>query len=214
MSKKKDNTNDMIKEESSAAYEMSNNTYTYEDYLNFDDGKRYEIIDGVLFELSAPSTIHQMITLEIASQLNLQLKGKKCTPLIWPCDVILDNKSNRKKSKIIIQPDVMVVCDKNKIEDKGVFGSPDLVIEVISPSTFRRDKLEKFNLYLKYGIREYWLVYPKEQTIEVNVLENNKYVTYNYSILDKIDLKISQDNKVTICLKNFYEQLEIEVKES
>lgn len=213
MSKMKNDTKNSKVQEDSSAYKLPNEKFNYGDYLSFDDDIRYEIIDGVLYEMSAPTTMHQMLTLEIATQFNTQLRGKKCSALISPCDVILDKTANRKKAKNVIQPDVMIVCDKSKIEEKGIFGSPDLVVEVMSPSTFKKDKLEKFNLYLKYGVREYWMVYPKQQTVEVNVLEEGKYITYNYSIVDKINLSISKEDKISICLKNFYEQLEIEVEE-
>ena len=109
------------------------NSYTYRDYSTFPDEMRCEIIDGEVFMMSpAPSFKHQNITGNIFISISNKLKGKKCKPGIAPLDVFLDYNGDINDCKVIVQPDVIVVCDKNKIEKRGILGTPDLAIEVVS----------------------------------------------------------------------------------
>lgn len=140
--------------------------YTYADLLEMDDDKRYEIIDGKLYLMSSPSITHQAIAGAIYTQLVLFLEGKKCTPFIAPLDVAFSKSKQEHKIFNVVQPDVMVVCDIKKLEDgKKVFGAPDFVIEILSPSTSRKDQLEKLNLYLKYKVKEYWIIDPENMWV-------------------------------------------------
>jgi len=146
--------------------------YTYEDYCTWDDDKRWELIDGVPYAMSAPSRAHQ----EISSQLNRLignfLVGKPCKVFAAPFDVRLNFDT---RDDIVVQPDLLVVCDKSKLDDKGGIGAPDMVIEILSPSTAALDRFLKFNRYLQAGVREYWIVDPDSKTVSVYVLENDKY---------------------------------------
>ena len=149
--------------------------YTYADYLTWDDDVRYELIDGVPYMMSAPTIAHQEIVGELFGQLRDFLKGKPCKPFVSPIDVRL-NFENR--DDIVVQPDIIVVCDKSKLEDgKSVKGAPDFVIEILSPSSFRHDLIVKLNRYMAAGVREYWVVDPEGQVIITFLLKDGAYTT-------------------------------------
>ena len=186
------------------AYEikMEEKEYTYEDLLNMEDENRYEIIDGKLFLMSSPSTIHQEILLELGVQLKQFFKDKKCKPFIAPLDVRISGERINKKVKNVVQPDLMVVCDKNKIDEKGICGAPDFIIEIMSPSNQVHDTVRKYQLYLKYGVREYWLISPMDKKIFTCVLDNQRYDVEEYKIEDEIKSKIFKD--LALSLKEIY----------
>lgn len=126
--------------------------YTYADYLTWSDDTRWELIDGTAYAMvPAPTTRHQAIQLNLARLLSTFFRGKPCKPFIAPVDVKLSDSD-------LLQPDFLVVCDLKKIEEKAIVGAPDLVIEILSPSTETRDRREKKAIYQRYGISEYWLV--------------------------------------------------------
>lgn len=131
-------------------------TYTYQDLADINDDNRYEIYDGSLILMSSPATKHQLILLELGTQFNNFFKGKKCIPFVAALDVRLDGKG--KKSTNVVQPDLMVVCDKNKIKEDGIEGAPDFVLEILSKSNKYHDLVYKMNLYQKFGVKEYWIV--------------------------------------------------------
>ncbi|MDR1702800.1 MAG: Uma2 family endonuclease [Sporomusaceae bacterium] len=140
--------------------------YTYGDYCKFNDDKRREIINGVIYLMTAPNDEHQEILGGLFNEFYNYLKGKKCVVRVAPYDVRLPKEGETKETvSTIVQPDIVVVCDKNKRDRKGCFGAPDLVIEILSPSTSKRDLIEKFALYQEHGIREYWIVNPAHQFI-------------------------------------------------
>ena len=137
-------------------------SYTIDDYLALPDDRRAELIDGVIYDMSAPTTPHQLIGGEIYAYLReflLQKKGS-CIPFISPVDVQLD-----RDSKTMIQPDVCVVCDHSKINRAGIYGAPDFVVEVLSPSTKMKDILIKMRKYQNAGVREYWMADPDAENV-------------------------------------------------
>jgi Uma2 family endonuclease len=146
--------------------------YTYWDYLKFDDEKRYEVIYGELIMVPAPNTEHQHFSRNLEFILwNYVRKNKLGQVYDAPIDVVLNNET-------VVQPDIIFISNQNKeiIKEKGIFGSPDLTIEIISPSSKYRDSYEKKDLYESFKIKEYWLVDPKNKNIEVFSLnENGKY---------------------------------------
>ncbi len=146
--------------------------FTYADYLEWDDGKRWEIIHGEAYNMSpAPGTAHQLIVTQLIRLLGDPLENLKCNVFTAPFDVTLPlGAKTRAESDNVVQPDVSVVCDASKLDEKGCFGAPELIIEVLSPHSYRRDKLEKFNLYEEAGVKEYWLVSQSERLVEVFVL--------------------------------------------
>ena len=157
--------------------------YTAADYASWDDNERYELIDGVPYKMMspAPSKAHQSILLELAGQLRDFLKGKACRVFIAPFDVFLNLAGS---DDIVVQPDIVVICDKSKLDDKGYKGVPDFVAEILSPSTAGYDRVIKFNTYLRAGVREYWIVDPDSRTVQVNLMEAGKYVANAYADAD------------------------------
>lgn len=143
--------------------------FTYADYLTWNDNERWEIIQGEAYNMTpAPSTTHQLLIAEFVFQLKAQLKEKSCQVLPAPFDVRLPVKNEKEEDiENIVQPDISVVCDPKKLDKKGCLGAPDLIIEITSPSTSRKDRMEKFFLYELAGVKEYWLVYPDDKIVEV-----------------------------------------------
>ena len=148
--------------------------YKYSDYLKWDDDKRREIIDGKIhLMVPAPSIPHQDISGRIYRLIANFLEDKDCKVFIAPADVILiDDDEETKDSGNIVQPDILVVCDEEKITHKGIVGAPDICIEILSPHTSAKDKKEKFYLYEKFGVNEYWLVHPDDKTITIFKLDD------------------------------------------
>ncbi|MDR1727244.1 MAG: Uma2 family endonuclease [Acidobacteriota bacterium] len=162
--------------------------YTYSDYATWDDDVRYELIAGVPYLMSpAPTPRHQLIAGELALIFGSFLRGKPCKLISSPIDVRLNADTD---DDTIVQPDLIVVCDKKKIGEKNIVGAPDLVVEVLSPSTETHDRMVKFALYRAYGVREYWVVDPKRRFVEVNLLENGKYIKEVYGDKDVIDVAV------------------------
>ena len=155
------------------------NLYTYSDYITWPDTPRYELIDGIAYMMSSPSELHQSISVEICRQLANFLHGKQCKVYHAPFDVRLNAEN---KDDTVLQPDIFVLCDKNKIQNgKCVVGPPDFIIEIMSPSTAQTDRIRKFNLYLQAGVREYWIISPEEKYISTHVLLNGHYTASPYS---------------------------------
>jgi len=161
--------------------------YTYADLLEMDDDVRAEIVNGVLYIMSpAPLTIHQEISGRLYSEFSSFLKGKSSKVFYAPFDVRLFPKEDL-SDDTVVQPDIVVVCDPSKIDRRGCNGPPDLIIEIVSPSNSRRDRLLKFNLYSKAKVREYWIVYPEDKFIEVNLLRNDRYGARVYGTIEPGD---------------------------
>ena len=168
--------------------EASKKRYTYADYLTWDDDKRYELIDGVAYLMSpAPSPEHQDILRELSLIIGVFLKGKSCKLYFAPLDVRLN--ANR-RNDTVVQPDLIVVCDKTKIDGHGYAGAPDLVIEVLSPSTKRHDRITKLDLYQKAGVREYWVVDPETTSVQVFILKDGQYFISGYGEDDTVPVHV------------------------
>lgn len=146
-------------------------TYTYADYLTWPDGERWEIIGGEAYDMTpAPSTSHQKIVGKIYACFEAMLTGKTCIPFIAPTDVVLDETN-------IVQPDVLVVCDRAKITEANIQGAPDLVVEVLSPSTTVKDRREKKALYERFGVREYLIFHPRDEMMGRYRLIDDRYLS-------------------------------------
>ncbi len=180
------------------AYELKK--YTYEDVLAIEDDKRYELIDGVLYEMSSPTIMHQQIVGELYVQLYNYLKGKKCKVFISPLAVCLSGYRNPRKEENEVQPDIIVLCDENKITDKCIEGAPDLLIEVSSPGTRKHDIFRKFNLYQRYGVKEYWIIDIETETISQYILNEKNIYTLpkTYDIADDIKVNVLRNCKVSL----------------
>lgn len=148
--------------------------YTYADYLNWPDEERWEIIDGVPYLLTAPGRTHQAVSMELSGQLWLFFRDKGCHVFTAPFDVRLpQDKENDEDICNVVQPDLSVICNREKLDERGCKGAPDLVIEIISPSTAKKELNEKFNLYERSGIPEYWVVFPKFNVVVVYSLDTD-----------------------------------------
>ena len=149
--------------------------YTYSDYLSWTKAERVEIIHGTPYLKAAPSRLHQEILSELHRQIANYLVDKNCKVYPAPFAVALDlsQTENEKDIKNVVEPDITIVCDEEKLDDRGCMGSPDMIIEITSPSTARRDKIEKFNLYEEAGVQEYWIIEPEEKILSVFTLQSN-----------------------------------------
>ncbi len=151
--------------------------HTYGDYLAWPENVRYELIDGDAYLMApAPTVSHQDIAGEVFRQLANALHGKPCRALIAPVDVRLP-KADEADERIdtVVQPDVLVVCDEKKVSERGVRGAPDWVLEVLSPSTAGHDQIRKLRIYERHGVREYWLVHPRDKVLTVYRLVDGQY---------------------------------------
>jgi len=151
--------------------------YTYADYLTWVDNVRRELIDGFIHLMSAPARIHAQITAELFTFISIFIKKRKGNCKIYhaPFDVRFPKEGHTEDEKVytVVQPDICVVCDFLKLDDRGCIGAPDLIVEVLSPSTAKKDWIKKFNLYEKEGVREYWIVDTKEKVINVFLLQSD-----------------------------------------
>jgi Uma2 family endonuclease len=153
--------------------------YTYADYLSWDDAERYELIDGEAYMMAPPSRPHQEISGELFGAIWAFLKGKPCKVYAAPFSVRL-NPAEDQSDDTVVEPDIVVVCDPAKLDNRGCNGAPDLVIEILSPSTSRYDRVIKFQKYREAEVREYWIVDPEEKSLVVYVLKNGEYVASTY----------------------------------
>jgi Uma2 family endonuclease len=151
--------------------------YSYADYLTWPDDERWEIIDGVPYNMSpAPTINHQRISVELVRQIANYLIDKTCEIFDSPVDVRFPKGKNNNDKEIfdVVQPDIIVVCDKDKIEDdKSCLGAPDIAIEILSPSTASKDFIKKRRLYEKNKVKQYWIVEPQEKEIYIYKLQDN-----------------------------------------
>jgi Uma2 family endonuclease len=165
---------------------LKNEYYRYEDWLELDDDVRAELVDGEMYLMAPPVQRHQEILMELSRQLANFLKGplvqgKPSRVFPAPFGVRLS-----KTDDTVYEPDIVLVCDKTKLNGKICDGVPDLLVEITSPSSSRYDRLFKFNRYLRAGVREYWIVDDISETVQVNSLEDGKYTTAMYGSGDKI----------------------------
>ena len=151
--------------------------YTFADCLTWGEDERIEIINGEAIMMAPPTRIHQEISGELFRQLANFLEGKKCKVYPAPFAVRLFERADDRPEDVdtMVGPDLSVVCDPGKLDDIGCKGAPDLIIEVLSPSTQCHDRLTKYNLYERAGVPEYWIVSPEERTVQVSTLVDGRY---------------------------------------
>jgi Uma2 family endonuclease len=141
-------------------------TYTYADYFNWHFDERLELIKGKIFKMSpAPGRTHQEISLSITVKLANYLKGKSCKIYAAPFDVRLP-RSSKEDAAIytVVQPDICVICDLSKLDDRGCVGAPDIVVEILSPGNNKKELHNKYEVYQEAGVKEYWIIHPSERT--------------------------------------------------
>lgn len=166
---------------------------TFADYLSFPEGERWEIINGAPYMQAAPAPIHQEILMELSKQIAVYLTGKPCRIYPAPFCVRLPKgyEKNEREVKNVVEPDISIICDKSKIDDKGCNGAPDMVIEIISPSSIKTDRVTKFNLYEQAGVQEYWIVEPEQRLVSVFQLQKNGRFSRPEMYADEDSIKVA-----------------------
>lgn len=151
--------------------------HTYGEYLSWPDDLRYELIDGRAYAMSpAPTLRHQAIVGELFSQIHAQLRGHPCRAYVAPFDVRLPRGGEADDDvDTVVQPDIVVFCDRSRLDERGARGAPDWIIEVLSPGTASHDQLLKRDLYERHGVAEYWLVHPGDRLVTVYRLLDGAY---------------------------------------
>jgi Uma2 family endonuclease len=160
-----------------------NGVYTYADYLTWRFEQSVELIKGKIFKMSpAPNRKHQRLAMKLSAKLFNHITYKKAPCEVYPApfDVrLLDKKKSEKANKdiyTVVQPDICVICDKDKLDDKGCIGAPDLIVEILSPGNSKKEMKIKYALYEESGVKEYWVVFPSEYVLQQFILnENGKY---------------------------------------
>lgn len=170
--------------------------FTVGDVMKLPEGSHGELIDGVIYDKSMPTTVHQVIVTRVAMQIDsfIESSGGKCTLFASPVDVQLDLSDE----KDMLAPDLTIVCDRSKLsnDDLIVIGAPDFVLEVLSPSTMGKDRVLKYQKYMSYGVKEYWMVDPFKREIVVSIFKDDARVRY-YGFEDTIPISIF-NNKASV----------------
>jgi Uma2 family endonuclease len=163
--------------------------YTYADYLEWDEGVRCEIIDGEALMMAPLSRMHQGISGELFFKIKSFLVGKPCKVYPAPFAVRLNPKEDN-RDDTVLEPDITVICDPSKLDDRGCNGAPDLVVEILSPSTARHDRIVKFRKYQAAGVREYWIVDPDTKSVQVFILNDGQYIASTYDDTDTAPISV------------------------
>jgi len=175
--------------------------YNYGDYITWNDSEYWELIDGIPYNMAPPNRFHQEISGELFGIFHNYLKGKSCKVYAAPFGVRLPLADEEDKYiKNAVLPDIVIVCDKKKLDDAGCRGAPDLIVEILSPSTNKMDSKEKFLLYEKTGVKEYWIIDPYHKIVSVYTLgKDNLYGRPDmYTEEDKIKVGIFSDLEIEL----------------
>ena len=151
---------------------------SYADYLSWPQDERWEIIDGVPYDMTpGPSSRHQLLSGNLYLRLRLCLESGACMVVAAPFDVrlVADEATDNDAIRSVVQPDLSVVCEPSKIDDVGCLGAPDMVVEILSPTTAFKDQTTKLTLYERHGVGEVWLVNPERETVMVYILDKDEY---------------------------------------
>jgi Uma2 family endonuclease len=165
--------------------------WTYADYKKWElsEGERYEIIDGEAYAMSAPNAFHQTMLTELLKQIAVFLTGKPCKVYPAPYDVRLFYEEDE-SDDTVVQPDISVVCDKEKRGSEGCRGAPDFVAEILSPSNTAIEMQRKFQIYRDAGVREYWVLDSKHKSLTIYLFEGNNAVTCSYGEKDTAPITV------------------------
>ena len=177
--------------------------FTVEDYLKLPEEVRVELIDGVIYDMAAPTSLHQAIAGEIFTQFRnyLRKNGAKCMAFISPIDVQLDCDD-----KTMVQPDVAIVCDRSKLKSGRIFGAPDLVVEVLSKSTRKKDSMIKTGKYINAGVKEYWIVDSDKKRVVVYKYSDELYLPTIYTFEDEVPVGI-WENACEVDFSDIYDYI-------
>ena len=172
-------------------------SYTYADYLEWEGPERYQLINGEVFQMASPSVAHQALQRELLIEFGNWLREKSCQVFAAPLDVRLFPKKDN-SDNTVVQPDLLVVCDKDKLGKGSVNGAPDLVIEIVSPSNTHSELFLKFQYYLKAGVREYWIIDPDGKKVQVHIYENGHYASTIYEDGARIPVTVLPGLEITL----------------
>lgn len=161
--------------------------YTYREYRTWPEDERWELIDGVAYGMSSPTTYHQDIAAKLGMQITQFFQGKPCKVFYLPVDIFFPRVREQDEDDVdtVVQPDIVVVCDRSRIRGNGIWGAPDLAVEVLSPSTARKDLREKYDLYQRSGVKEYWVVDPPGHWVQQYVLGADGFYAPEVTVIDK-----------------------------
>ena len=174
-----------------------NDSYTYSDVLEWEEDYRAELLDGEIVMMAPPSRAHQGIVAQLMLQIGNHLRGKKCKVYPAPFAVRLFPRKDH-RDDTVFEPDIVVVCDPEKLDEKGCNGPPDLIIEIISPSSAKYDRIYKFRKYQKAGVREYWIVDPETKSVQVCILDNDRYVVSVYDETEKAKISVLEGCEIDL----------------
>ena len=164
--------------------------YTETDYYNLTENVRAELIDGHIYYQAAPNRAHQTILSELHAVIHNYLKSRGGLCRVYPAPFAVNLFND---NRTIVEPDISVICDRNKLTEKGCNGAPDWIIEIVSPGNPSHDFIYKLNLYAKSGVREYWIVDPQTETVFVYYLEQKNFSIKAYTFHDTITVNIYED---------------------
>ncbi len=182
-----------------AVKKKENGKFTYDDYVTWPDEERWEIIDGIAYDMSpSPMVKHQRMSANLFRLIDGALQGTECLPLYAPIDVVLSENN-------IVQPDIIVVCDPQKITEKNIQGAPDMIVEILSPSTSQKDRWIKRKLYEKFHVLEYIIVDPDAQYVERYLLEDNSLFNRGEMFEAQQILQLKSVNNLEIPLWEVFE---------
>ncbi len=167
------------------------NIYTEEDYYNLPENVRAELIDGQIYYMAAPSRIHQKILMFLSKTIANYIDSKDGSCEVYPAPFAV--KLFEDDDKTVVEPDISVICDPNKLTDRGCTGAPDWIVEIVSPSTSSHDYIRKLNLYAKAGVKEYWIIDPRTEKVFVYHLDQADVNADSYTFQDKIKVNIYDD---------------------
>ncbi|MDR0927631.1 MAG: Uma2 family endonuclease [Ignavibacteria bacterium] len=192
-----------------------NQLYTFADYLTWMDDMRRELIDGVISFIAkmspAPIDVHADCSVNIVVSLKNYIKKSKgnCKVRFAPYDVRFPNNGETDDKKIytVVQPDICIICDPSKIDRRGCIGAPDFIAEIISPSSVSYDTRVKYELYQRHGVKEYWMVYPEGNTVEVNVLQEDGKYAPPVLFIEQGDIPVATLPGLTIPISDIFEPL-------
>ena len=168
------------------ALQKSSDLMNLEQYENLPENSQIEVFDGIIYNMASPSEDHQTISMELSTTINNYIRSKKggCKIFHAPFDVILSNDP-----LTVVQPDIMVVCDKDKLDGKRCNGAPDFIIEIVSPGNPADDYIRKLYYYQNAGVKEYWIVDPRRKTVTVNYFKKNLLnIQYSFDSIIKVNI--------------------------
>ena len=173
--------------------------FIYAEYKEWElkEGERFELIYGEAFAMAGPNTKHQAILMELSSQFHTFLRDKSCRVFPAPYDVRLFYREDE-SDNTVVQPDIIVICDKDKIGPEGCRGAPDLVVEILSPSNTAIEMERKLKLYRQAGVREYWIVDPENNGLTVYCFNNGAIITSVYGSDDTVPVAILPDLRILL----------------